>query len=275
MGSFNQRRELQALGWKERVGKGRYAAWVEGHGPEGMGACCVLAGPLAEYHMDTWFVIVGAALPVVRNSPFCDGGLLNHLNEALEQAALGSGMDRSAAWTLVPPCSSCPMVCNTSILSEVAALCDNTPCNGKGNRKCLVFGRASWWGDCEEQAVGLTLEFRSEPSLPPTARTTLHDGEPQYQRDLLACVLLSLHRMGPGDALLLPILSAFTCVTAATILCLHLSFRSITFRCPSPGAAGAVLVCVGFWPEAAARLLPHLGDLQEHMGCLARGGGGH
>ena len=182
MGSFNQRRELQALGWKERVGKGRYAACVEGHGPDGTGAGCVLAGPLAECHMDTWFVIVGAALTVVRNSPFCDGGLLNHLNEALEQAALGSGMDRSAAWTLVPPCSSCPMVGTTSILSEVAAQCDITPCNGKGNRKCLVFGRASCWGDCEEQAGGLALEFRSEPSLPPTARTTLHDGEPQYQR---------------------------------------------------------------------------------------------
>ncbi|XP_035594682.1 cap-specific mRNA (nucleoside-2'-O-)-methyltransferase 2-like isoform X1 [Oncorhynchus keta] len=272
MGSFNQRRELQALGWKERVVKGRYAACVEGHGPDGTGAGCVLAGPLAECHMDTWFVIVGAALTVVRNSPFCDGGLLKHLNEALEQAALGSGMDRSAAWTLVPPCSSCPMVGTTSILSEVAAQCDITPCNGKGNRKCLVFGRASCWGDCEEQAVGLVLEFCSEPSLPPTARTTLHDGEPQYQRDLLDCVLLSLRRMGPGDALLLPILSAFTRVTAATVLCLHLSFRSVTFRCPSPpGAAGAVLVCVGFCPEAAARLLPHLGDLQERMGCLASG----
>uniref|UniRef100_A0A8C7GYF8 Cap-specific mRNA (nucleoside-2'-O-)-methyltransferase 2 n=1 Tax=Oncorhynchus kisutch TaxID=8019 RepID=A0A8C7GYF8_ONCKI len=89
----------------------------------------------------------------------------------------------------------------------------------------------------------LALEFRSEPSLPPTACTTLHDGEPQYQRDLLCCVLLSLHYMGPGDALLLP-LCTFTRVTAATIHCLHLSFRSITLRCPSPpGAAGGVLVC--------------------------------
>uniref|UniRef100_A0A673ZIJ5 Cap-specific mRNA (nucleoside-2'-O-)-methyltransferase 2 n=1 Tax=Salmo trutta TaxID=8032 RepID=A0A673ZIJ5_SALTR len=269
MGSFNQRRLAAGPGLEGACWEGPLRCLGGRARPEGMGACSVLAGLLAEYHMDTWFVIVGAALPVVRNSPFCDGGLLNHLNEALEQAALGSGMDRSAAWTLVPPCSSCPMVGTTSILSEVAALCDITPCNGKGNRKCLVFGRASWWGDCEEQAVGLTLEFRSEPSLPPTAHITLHDGEPQYQRDLLACVLLSLHHMGPGDALLLPILSAFTCITAATVLCLHLSFRSITFRCPSPpGAAGAVLVCVGFWPEAAARLLPHLGDLQDlpHVG---------
>ncbi|XP_019896045.2 cap-specific mRNA (nucleoside-2'-O-)-methyltransferase 2 [Esox lucius] len=260
-GSFNQRRELLALGWRERVGKGCYAAWVEEHCSKDSGAGWVLPGPLAGCDINSWFVVVGAALSAVRNSSFCDGGLLNHLNEALEQTALESGTDSSAAWTGAPSCSSCSLVCTASILTEVAALC-----TGEGDRKCLVFGRTLW---CGERVEGLTLEFCSETLFQPPVRTPLHDGEPQYQRNLVHCVLDSLNRMGPGDALLLPLLSAFTRVTAAIVLCLHLSFRSVTFRVPAP--QGVLLMCVGFCPEAATRILAPLGDLQERMDCLNSG----
>ncbi|XP_071766390.2 cap-specific mRNA (nucleoside-2'-O-)-methyltransferase 2 [Centroberyx gerrardi] len=272
MGSFNQRRELQTLSWRERVERGCHATWVARHCTEASGTGCVLEGPLAECHTDSWYVIVGAALPTVRNSPFCEGGLLTHLNEALVQTAEGSAV----LWDCVPPCHSCHVVSAASILSEVAGLCDFSAPNlndgSKVKTQCLVFGRGSVWAACEGQIGDLVVKVSAEPSCPGESRITLHDGEPLYQQELLGCVVFSLQNLNAGDALLLPLFSALTRVTAALVLCLHLCFRSVTFRCPAPsGVVGAMLVCVGFCPEAAAQILPHLVDLQSRMGQLANG----
>lgn len=265
-GSFNERRELQTLSWRERIERGCHATWIQRHctlGAEAGGTGCALEGPLTECHVDSWYVIVGAALPAIRNSPFCEGGLLNHLNEALTDAAVD--------WTSVPPCDSCHVACTASILSDVAGLC----ANGDGNKKsgrCLVFGSRSVWGDCESQLGDLVLTFSAEPSFPQRGCVVLHDGEPLYQQQLLACIAFSLQTLNSGDALLLPVFSALTRVTAAVVLCLHACFRSVTFRCPPPsGVVGTVLVCVGFCPEAAARILPVLTDVHNCMGQLSRG----
>ncbi|XP_062327537.1 cap-specific mRNA (nucleoside-2'-O-)-methyltransferase 2 [Osmerus eperlanus] len=275
IGSFNERRELQALGWRQRVERGRYAAWVQEHLPEGAGSGGALSGPLADCSMDFWYVLVGPALPVVRNSPFCDGLLLGHLNEALEQVIQHAGGEGGAAWGHVPSCGSCPQTAPLSILTQVSELCDIISHGVEGavaRRRVLVLGSASVWGGYAEQLGGLEVSFSAEPSLPTAECATLHDGEAGYQRELLGCVLLSLQSLLPGDAFLLPLLSAFTRVTAATVLCLHLVFCTVTFRCPAPcGAAGAVLVCGGFCPTAATRLLPYLRDLCQQMSQLASG----
>lgn len=265
-GSFNERRELQTLSWRERIERGCHAAWIQRHCAEAGGTGCTLEGPLSECHLDSWYVIVGAALPAVRNSPFCEGELLNHLNDALKDSAVD--------WTHTPPCNSCHVACTASILSEVAGLCDFTPDSdgNKQQRQCLVFGSRSVWGACESQLRDLVLRFSAEPSVPQRGRITLHDGEPHYQQQLLGCVVFSLQTLSSGDALLLPVFSALTRVTAAVVLCLHVCFRSVTFRCPSPsGSVGTVLVCVGFCPEAAARMLPVLADVHDCMGQLLRG----
>lgn len=265
-GSFNERRELQTLSWRERIERGCHATWIQRHSAEAGGTSCVLEGPLSECHVDSWYVIVGAALPAVRNSPFCDGGLLNHLNEAL--------VDTAADRTRVPPCDSCHVVCAASILSDVAGLCVFTG-DSDGNKKkrqCLVFGSHSAWGACESQLGDLVLTFSAEPSFAQRGCISLHDGEPLYQQQLLGGVAFSLQTLNSGDALLLPVFSAFTRVTAAVVLCLHMCFRSVTFRCPPPaGIVGTVLVCVGFCPEAAARILPVLTDVHNCMGQLLRG----
>ncbi|KAM4630162.1 cap-specific mRNA (nucleoside-2'-O-)-methyltransferase 2 [Polymixia lowei] len=266
MGSFNERRELQTLSWRERVARGCHATWVQAHCAEASGTGCILEGPLADWHSDSWYIIEGTALDTVKNSPFCEGGLLNHLNEALVQTAKRSAV----MWAQLPPCDSCHVVCATSILSEVAGLCNLTASDrddgSKGKRQCLVFGSGSVWGACKVQMGDLDLKFSVEPSFPGPSHMTLHDGEPVYQRELLGCVLFSLRNLSAGDALILPLLSALTRVTAAVVLCLHLCFRLVTFRCPPPpGVFGTVLVCVGFCPEPAARLLPLLIDLQDRM----------
>uniref|UniRef100_A0A3Q3NCF9 Cap-specific mRNA (nucleoside-2'-O-)-methyltransferase 2 n=1 Tax=Labrus bergylta TaxID=56723 RepID=A0A3Q3NCF9_9LABR len=249
-GSFNERRELQTLSWRERIERGCHATEIKRH--------------RVEFLVDSWYVIVGAALPAVRNSAVCDGGLLNHLNEAL--------MDTRLDWTLTPPCASCSVAFAASILSEVAGLCvyPGSSEEKKKQRQCLVFGSSHVWG--ENQHENLAITFSAEPCLPQRGCVLLHDGEPLYQQQLLACVVSSLQTLNSGDALLLPMLSALTRVTAAIVLCLHVCFRSVTFRCPPPsGVVGSVLVCVGFCAEAAARILPVLTNVQDSMGQLLRG----
>ncbi|XP_042361299.1 cap-specific mRNA (nucleoside-2'-O-)-methyltransferase 2 [Plectropomus leopardus] len=265
-GSFNERRELQNLTWRERIERGCHATWIQRHRTEAGGTGCMLEGPLTGCHVDSWYVIIGAALPALRNSPFCEGGLLNHLNEAL--------MDTAVDWTHLPLCNSCHVAYTSSILSDVAGLCVITA-ESDGNKKqrqCLVFGSRPVWDACDSKVKDLVLTFSAEPSLPQTVSSTLHDGEPLYQQQLLGCVVFSLQTLNSGDALLLPVLSALTRVTAAVVYCLHVCFCSVTFRCPPPsGFIGTVLVCVGFCPEAAARILPVLTDVHHCMGQLLRG----
>ncbi|XP_032415566.1 cap-specific mRNA (nucleoside-2'-O-)-methyltransferase 2 [Xiphophorus hellerii] len=262
-GSFNERRELQNLGWRERIGRSCQAALIQSHCTEDRGLGCVLEGPRSSCYVDSWYVVTGAALPAVRNSPFCDSALLNHLNEALQDAAVD--------WTLVTPCRSCRAACTASILSEAAGLEGS-----KEKRRCLVFdSRAAWAAAAESQADDLVLTFSEEPSFPQRGCILLHDGEPLYQQQLLGCVLLALQTLSAGDALLLRVFSALTRVTAATVFCLHACFRSISFRCPPPsGGVGALLMCVGFCPEAAAPMLPVLSDVQSSIQQLIGGGEG-
>lgn len=131
-----------------------------------------------------------------------------------------------------------------------------------------MFGNPSAWSPCEGHLGNLTLRFSAAPSFPQKGSITLHDGDPWYQQQFLGCLVFSLQTLRSGDTLLLPVFSAFTRVTAAGVLCLRACFRSVTFRCPPPsGEVGALLVCVGFCPEAAAQILPVLTDLLD---CMAR-----
>ncbi|XP_068178057.1 cap-specific mRNA (nucleoside-2'-O-)-methyltransferase 2 [Antennarius striatus] len=258
--SFNERRELQTLSWRERIKRGCYAAWIQRHCCEAGETSCVLEGPLSAFQVDSWYIIAGAALPDVRSSPFCEGALLNHLNEALTDSAVD--------WTALPPCDSCRAICADSILSNVAGLSSLTAdtIGMEHQRRCLVFGSPTVWGPFESQLGNLILTFSAEPSFSQRGCVTLHDGEPRYQQQLLGCVLLSLQTLRCGDVLLLPVFSALTRVTAAAVLCLHISFQSVRLGHPPPsGTIGTVLVCVGFCPEAAARILPILTDVHNCM----------
>lgn len=259
-GSFNERRELQTLNWRERIQRSYHATWIQTHTSEDRGTGYVLEGPLSSCQMDSWYVIIGAALPAVRNSPFCEGGLLNHLNEALTQS--------TGDWFQLPSCGSCNVTCAASLLSEVKDHCAPKKGNALNAKKkhCLVFGSSSVWGICENQIEDLELTFSPEPSLPQRGCDLLHDGEPLYQQQLLRCLTSSLQTLRSGDTMVLPLFSALTRVVAAVVLCLHACFCSVSFRCPPPsGVVGAVLVCVGFCPDVASRMLPILAEVQSCM----------
>lgn len=240
--------------------RGCHAAWIQAHRAEAAGTDCVLEGPLPGHQVHSWYMTVGSALPAVRSSPFCEVGLLNHLNEAL--------MEADVDWTSASPCESCHVPRAASVLSRVADLCSLAgSCEGN-QRQCLVFGERSAWSPHEGHLGNLSLRFSAAPPFPQRGSVALHDGDPRYQRHFLGCLLLSLQTLGSGDALLLPVFSALARVTAAAVLCLHVCFHAVAFRCPPPsGAVGALLLCVGFCPEAAAPILPVLTDL---LGCMDR-----
>ncbi|KAK7913061.1 hypothetical protein WMY93_013272 [Mugilogobius chulae] len=258
-GSFNERRELQTLSWRERIHRSYHAACVQRHLCEPGGTSCILQGPLITYQVASWYNIVGTVLPAVRNSPFCEVELLNYLNEALCST-------QTLDWTQVSPCSSCHVVCPGSVLSDVAGFSASGVNSNQHRPQCLVFGSHSVWEPFQSYIENFDLTFGAAPSFPQTDCILLHDGDPLYQEELLGCIVVSLERLRPGDALLLPLFSALTRVTAALVLCLHMCFRLMSFRCPCPTSnVGAILLCLDFCSEATIEILPILKAVQSQI----------
>ncbi|KAJ8272066.1 hypothetical protein COCON_G00109250 [Conger conger] len=264
-GSFNERKKLQDLDWMAKVGLGTCKASIEEHVVEAAGKGCVLAGPADDCHIGSWYVLAGTALPKVRSSPFCDLELLKHLNEALEQSGLTKDGGRC-----VPSCGACTVYTPESILSELVDLHPSRLVQGACDQRlhCLVVGGSSL-EECLPQTDELCLVCSEGPSHPSAGWTSLHDGEPRYQQELLGCILSSLRDLPTGGSLVLPLLSALTRFTAGLVLVLHWCFRSITFRCPAPadtfGAATGILLCSDYCQPTGDGLLEFLAEMQHSM----------
>ncbi|XP_072516542.1 cap-specific mRNA (nucleoside-2'-O-)-methyltransferase 2 [Salminus brasiliensis] len=252
MGSFNQRKEMQFQQWRQRLAQGPYRTWVEEHcqGFEGHGF--VLTGPLIECDLDAWFTRVGAALPKVCSSTFCEQDLLDLLNEALEERA---------RFPERPACSSCSLQSPASILAEV--------CSAPNVASCVVVGdNPSWQKMLLLSGNDPQPQFYPGPSYPEVFVSTLYDGHPDHQQELLSGVLSALRGLVKGSALVVPFCSALTRFTASLVLALHLCFHSISFRCPSAGPP-AVLLCVGF--SAFPRVVTILQEVLDEVKGLEQG----
>ncbi|XP_048828290.1 cap-specific mRNA (nucleoside-2'-O-)-methyltransferase 2 isoform X2 [Brienomyrus brachyistius] len=262
--SFNERKEQQSMTWREKVLKGCYRDEAEEHALQGMGTDCVLEGPAEDTN---WDILLGPELTTIRSTPFCDLALLSHLNEALEQSELGKC---GSAGPLVHPCSCCTVLMPPSILSEVLKCnqLDNSVC-GQGCQ-CVVVGSSSLLSHLPEMDKAL-LKLTLEPPCRTSHRRTLHDGEPRYQHAFLTSILHALQSLQVGASLVVPMLSAFTRVTAGLVLALHQCFRSVTFRCPiSSDALGpvAMLLCIDYQQQPNSKLLTFLEDMQCQMSTL-------
>ncbi|XP_026879733.2 cap-specific mRNA (nucleoside-2'-O-)-methyltransferase 2 [Electrophorus electricus] len=257
MGSFNQRKEMQSKEWRLRLALGACRVRVEEHFQPSEGHDYVLSGPLDGCDLDSWFTLVGATLPKVCSSTFCEQELLDLLNEALEECKLG--LEGQPLATNAPVCSSCCAQSPTSILTEV--------CNLPNITSCLVVGNLSWQHLPLSKDM-LQPQFYPGPSYEEVCFSTLHDGDPVYQHELLSCVLSALHDLGEGSVLVVPLCSALTRFSACLVLALHLCFHSISFRCPS-GGPPAVLLCVSF--TAFPRLKTILQEVLDRMRHLEQG----
>lgn len=262
--SFNERKEQQSMTWREKVLKGCYREEAEEHALQGMGTDCVLEGPAGDCDMNNWYILVGLQLTAIKSTPFCDLELLIHLNEALEQSELGTC---GSAGPLAHPCSSCTVLMPSSILSEVlkCSQLDSSVC--RQGCQCAVVGSSSLLSHVPEMDKTL-LKITLEPPSRTLHQRTLHDGEPRYQYAFLTCILHALQSLQAGGSLVLPVLSAFTRVTAGLVLALHQCFRSVTFRCPiSSDALGpvAMLLCVDYQQQTNSKLLTFLENMQRKM----------
>ncbi|XP_012690972.2 cap-specific mRNA (nucleoside-2'-O-)-methyltransferase 2 [Clupea harengus] len=264
-GSFNERQQQRTHTWRQHLTHTPFHQWVEGHCSHADGLDVTLGGPAEAYDLHAWYLLVGKALPEVRSSPFCEPGLLGLLNQALAESRGQEVKVHGVTAELkeVPVCFGCVTTSPHSVLAEVCSLPDVT--------SCLVLGEQSWWGvSLSLGGVSSSVEFSPDPCPTPWIKPhpLLHDGESTYQLDLLRSVLAALPRLPQGGALVVPLRSALTRVTAGVVLALHLCFRSLAFRCPSPGPPVA-LVCVGYAstpPRLRAQLEEALAEMQKLKG---------
>ncbi|TRY87666.1 hypothetical protein DNTS_013614 [Danionella cerebrum] len=248
MGSFIKRKEMALQGWKQRLAQGHYAL-IEKHSTGTEGCDDVLYGPLDECNLEAWYALVGAALPKVCSSTFCDQEMLDFLNEALQDNLRAKHVQD------LPTCSFCNINSSVSVLSEICSHPDVT--------SCVVLANQSW---CDAKLAGkIQPEFLPGPSFCEVWNSVLHDGQEDYQLELLTTVLHALEKQRHGTTLVIPLCSSLTRLTSGLVFTLHLCFRYITFRCLSAGPP-AVLVCIGFSPPVAYhRLLDILRDVVEKM----------
>lgn len=260
MGSFNQRKEMQSTGWRQRLAQGPYQAWIEEHFQCEEGHKFVLGGPVAECDLDAWYSHVGATLPKMRSSAFCDPELLDLFNEAFEERTLVLKEQPLAKNT--PACRSCSVR-----TSSPASLLDEL-CNRPTVTTCKVTVGNPSWQDIPRPGTTLQLQFCPGPSYPEVCVSSLHDGDLLHQHKLLSSVCAALGGLSEGSALVVPLCSALTRFTASLVLALHLCFRSIGFRC-SAGGPPVVLLCVGF--SSVPRINTILQEVLDQMGTLEPG----
>eukprot|EP00062_Callorhinchus_milii_P026722 gi/632989170/ref/XP_007883504.1/ PREDICTED: cap-specific mRNA (nucleoside-2'-O-)-methyltransferase 2 [Callorhinchus milii] len=248
-GTYNQRREWAALSWAQRVQRGDLAHWVEEHTLGQAGAEWErghsLEGPAEEAGCQAWYLLEGLRLPVVTSSPFCEVGLLRALREAMAQGLAGAGRESLA-------CASCALVTRQAMVGRLAQLAQEWV---RGDAKP---------GASPEQCAGTPCEAIDCPA---ELCSTLHDADPRYQLWLLDAVQWELRSCPPGGTVAIPILSAFTRLTAGLVYVLHQCFRAVSFACPTshhPLGTLAVLLCAGFAPPLPG-VSEFLGELRQRV----------
>ncbi|XP_028665439.1 cap-specific mRNA (nucleoside-2'-O-)-methyltransferase 2 [Erpetoichthys calabaricus] len=259
VGSYNSRKKMETLSWLEKIENCCHNTWINEH------SSCVFAqsflrGATEDFDLKSWYTLSGPKLPKVRSSPFCAADLLSILNEAIEHSSCFK--HHNPLTTLaVPECSSCVVMTADSLASEVLSLMESQKAYAPQEKlpHCFVAGCSSFLQTIKHFDARF-VELSTMQSCPLSDCTTLHDGEPRYQKELLSCILNILNTLQNGDCFILPILSVFTRFTAGLILTLQMCFHYITFRCPaSSDALGciAVLFCIGF-------RIP-TNELQQHL----------
>ncbi|KAM6223146.1 LOW QUALITY PROTEIN: cap-specific mRNA (nucleoside-2'-O-)-methyltransferase 2 [Rhynchocyon petersi] len=249
--TYNERKMLETLSWKDKVANGYFNSWAEEHSVYNPGQSSLLEGTSSDLECHLWHILEGKKLPKVKCSPFCDGEILKTLNEAIERSS-GEALNSDSKFR--PPKQfycSCHVFSGELIFSELLSLTrclqDEQVAGPSDQIKCLLVGLPSLH-DARVNAP-LEVQFLESAELVTFNSSSIHDGDPKYQQLFLDCLLQSLQQLQTGDVLILPILSCFTRFMAGLVFVLHSCFRFITFSCPTSSEllrSCAVLLCVGF-----------------------------
>lgn len=266
--TYNERKMLETLSWKDKVAKGYFNSWAEEHIVYNPGQNSLLEGADHNLECHLWHILQGKKLPKVKCSPFCDGEILKALNEAIEKSLGGALNLDSKVRPEQQYCCSCHVFSEELLFSELVSLAkclqDEQVVEPASQMKCLLVGLPA----LSDTKVHMPLEVLHVESarLMTFSSSLLHDGDPAYQQLFLDCLLRSLQQLHRGDAMILPILSCFTRFMAGLIFLLHNCFRFITFSCPTssePLKTCAVLLCVGYQdlPNPVFEYLQNLNEL--------------
>lgn len=272
--TYNERKVLETLSWKDKVAKGYFDSWAEEHAAYHPGRGSFLEGAASStLECHSWHILEGQKLPKVKCSPFCDGEILKALNEAIEKA-VGGARNLDPEFRPKQQCS-CHVFSEELIFSELVSLTgsleDEQATAPSDQIKCLLVGFPA----LHPATRALPLEVVGESAgLMTFPCSLLHDGDPAYQQLFLNCLLHSLQRLRTGDAMVLPVLSCLTRFMAGLIFVLHSCFRFITFSCPmasEPLRTCAVLLCVGY-QDLPGAVLQYLRNVSALLSALLSSG---
>jgi cap2 methyltransferase len=266
--TYNERKMLETLSWKDKVAKGYFNSWAEEHAIYHPGQNSLLEGTASNLECHLWHILEGKKLPKVKCSPFCDGEILKTLNEAIEKS-LGEALNLDSKFRPKQQYyCSCHILSEELIFSELVSLTkclrDEQMVEPGDQIKCLLVGLPTL---CDVK-IPIPLEVRllESAELMAFGCSLLHDGDPAYQHLFLDCLLNSLQQLHMGDVMILPVLSCLTRFMAGLIFVLHNCFRFITFSCPissEPLRTCAVLLCVGYQdlPNPVFQYLQNVNEL--------------
>eukprot|EP00069_Balaena_mysticetus_P007125 bmy_18925T0 len=266
--TYNERKMLETLSWKDKVAKGYFNSWAEEHAAYHPGQSSLLEGTASNLECHLWQILQGKKLPRVNCSPFCDGEILKALNEAIEKS-LGGALNLDSKFRPKQQyCCSCHVFSEELVFSELFSLTkclqDEQDVEPSNQVKCLLVGFPA----LQHVKIHIPLEVQllESAELMTFSCSLLHDGDPTYQQLFLDCLLHSLQQLHTGDTMILPVLSCFTRFMAGLIFVLHSCFRFITFSCPTssePLKTCAVLLCVGYQdlPNPVFQYLQNVNEL--------------
>lgn len=266
--TYNERKMLETLSWKDKVAKGYFNSWAEEHVAYHPGQSSLLEWTASNLECHLWHILEGKKLPKVKCSPFCDGEILKALNEAIEKSLGGALNLDSKFWPKQQHCRSCHVFSEELIFSELFSLIkclqDEQVVKPSNQIKCLLVGFPTL--PDIKMDMPLEVQLLESAELMTCTCSLLHDGDPAYQQLFLDCLLHSLQQLNTGDVMILPVLSCFTRFMAGLIFILHSCFRFITFSCPTssePLKTCAVLLCVGYQdlPNPVFQYLQNVSEL--------------
>ncbi|XP_069822487.1 cap-specific mRNA (nucleoside-2'-O-)-methyltransferase 2 isoform X1 [Dendropsophus ebraccatus] len=249
--TYNERKQLEALTWSEKVTQGYFTSFLGEHVTSNLGKGCFLEGWNCEMKPEDWYCLQGQRLSRIHSSSFCDCELLNKYNETIEGCSKGGSVISLTSLS----CSSCFLQPARDVVSSLLELVEN-------GHHVLVCGAYSVFEVLHQSQLSSGFIECSPPEHPVSL---LHDGDPAYQQQLISLVLQAFQQLQTGDSFLLPLLSSLTRFTAGIVYILCHCFQIISFSCPTSNltsGTNAVLMCCGYQPLPSP-VLQHLHQLKQ------------